>query len=638
MRAHVALIAAAMLLVASNESLSQNQTAVRSEMAAVLLQSKKYDAAAREYRALLSRDANNADYRLGLARALAWGDHPREAERELRTIRPRTATVDSLLEMVRDAIEPKAAEAAGWVEERRSFAPYRLAYARALASEGYYWAASVQYDTLLMRGWTGKVPPANELRREQAHLLLDAGDVVGGGTRLLEVVRQSPSDTALRHEAAAVLFSGNQYGQALVQYDTLIARAPTAELLLERARLRLTIGDRRGAESDLRSSVALRPTTAAYLLLGEFSRDRGDYATARRMYAGAIDALPPLWVEQREHRGQIKTIISELSRLERPVVAFVPGVGDDPGGGITTEGVSDNLGVRYTQSTFRAGVSLSDQTRVGVMLLHQYMGERSSQRSIDLNAHGGEGSFATGFETGPILARVGVTGGALLPPGGKSITTGSATTALWFNAWELAAQLSTGPAYPSLLTTTALRPASPDEEILTEKDVDLTLGGPIGPIDVAVTGQRTNLNDANRRETIQGYLRVPIAPAVWLAYSGNRIRFSERSLRYWDPIDYVAHSAGVEVGTRAMTGFSWTARVMPGMAWSQEIPHLIPNDTIPIDSVPGVVRHSAFQIATGGGVAWRNRHVETTASASYGLGRVGDYQRVGVTLGVRITP
>jgi predicted Zn-dependent protease len=55
---------------------------VRAELAALLLQSGRYDDAAREYRALVARDTANTAYRLGLVRALAWGDHPREAERE----------------------------------------------------------------------------------------------------------------------------------------------------------------------------------------------------------------------------------------------------------------------------------------------------------------------------------------------------------------------------------------------------------------------------------------------------------------------------------------------------------------------------------------------------------------------------
>src|SRR5882762_5990226 len=53
--------------------------AIRAEYAAVLLQSGRYREAAQEYRTLLASDPRQADYRLALARALAWGGDPREA-------------------------------------------------------------------------------------------------------------------------------------------------------------------------------------------------------------------------------------------------------------------------------------------------------------------------------------------------------------------------------------------------------------------------------------------------------------------------------------------------------------------------------------------------------------------------------
>src|SRR5580765_6722554 len=62
---------------------SQASASVRAELATVLLQSGRYDEAAREFRTLLTRDPSSFEYRLGLAHALAWGNHPLEAEREV---------------------------------------------------------------------------------------------------------------------------------------------------------------------------------------------------------------------------------------------------------------------------------------------------------------------------------------------------------------------------------------------------------------------------------------------------------------------------------------------------------------------------------------------------------------------------
>src|SRR5689334_11477834 len=83
---------------------SSGTIAVRAELATVLLQSGRYEEAAREFRLLLARDPNNFEYRLGLAHALAWGDRPREAEQELTQLiarRPGTPGLDSLLRSVR---------------------------------------------------------------------------------------------------------------------------------------------------------------------------------------------------------------------------------------------------------------------------------------------------------------------------------------------------------------------------------------------------------------------------------------------------------------------------------------------------------------------------------------------------------
>lgn len=612
--------------------------AVRAELAAVLLQSKKYDDAAREYRALLARDDSNTEYRLGLARALAWGDHPREAEIELRALqakRVQPATVDSLLKAVRDAMEPRAAEAATWVAERRDYAPYRLAYARAAARERYTYIASAQYDTLIARIGTsnGRIPDVISLRLEQARALIDGRELFVGAARLQDVLRATPADTAVRHELANVLFQAHRPADARAQFDTLISRAPTSDLLVERANLRLDSGDRAGGENDLRAAIDLSARPSAYIRLGNIYRERGDYAAAEEMYRGALD--------HRRHGDNtmaIRASIAELRREQRPVAAFVPAIGDEPGVRIASEGVSDNLGVHYVSSTVGGAIPLGDVASIGVSALHQYMSERSALRSLDLNAYGGTGTLASQLEYGPFLGRLGIAGGAVKPPESRSIPVGRGTLGLWLNAWELAADVSTGPAYPSLLTVEAIRDVRGNEDVLTEHTVDGSLGGPIGPADVAISADRSRLSDGNERNTMQAFVRVPIAPAVSVVYMGNRTTFAKRSLRYWDPLNYFAHSAGLEVASRPLRGLSWSVRALPGMAWSKELP--------PPPIVNGqlgrrptnVLDRSAFQLSTTAELVWHQPHWDGTAGASYGIGRVGDYQRFGLTLGARVTP
>jgi tetratricopeptide (TPR) repeat protein len=616
-----------------------DMTSVRAELAAVLLQSRKYDQAAREYRALLARDSSSFEYRLGLARALAWGGHAREAEREARVLRAKhleIATVDSLLRSVRDAMEPRSVEAAAWVAENPVYAPYRVALARALASERFGRRAAAQYDTLLMGTSLGPMPDALMLRRERARAYLDAGDLVRGAGALRDVLRASPGDTAVRHDLAVILSNGQWKAEGRAQYDTLLARTPTAQLYAERGRLRLATGDSLGAEADLLAALPLGARAPAFLMLGDFYRQRGDYGPARAMFRLALTKLS----DQDTSREVVEAAIAQLAREERPVAAFTPAFGDDPGWHFTTDGVTDNLGVHYAASTLRrTGALGGDAARVGVAMLHQYLGERSDVRSIDLTAVGAEALLAGQVAYGPFLGRAGVEAGGLHLPQGRVIPIGTATAAAWVDAWELGLATSTGPAYPTLLTTTALRPLDGVDDALIEHSVSAMLGGPLAAMDVAITGQQTRLSDGNRRTTLEAFLRFPLTTGVYMVYSGSRIAFADRSARYWDPIDYVSHAAGLELASRATHGLAVAVRALPGAAWSTEAPPPpAPTRQSRAPNVPDNIRLTAFQLNGGGELTWRDPSWEGYAAVTYGRGRTGEYRRMEATLGVRILP
>ncbi len=214
---------------------TQANASVRAELATVLLQSGRYDEAAREFRRLLARDPNSFEYRLGLAHALAWGDHPKEAEPEIVQLlakRPGTPGLDSLLRVVREAYDPRAVDAAQWVASDPWYAPYRLALARALAREGMQRLAIAHYDTLLSRPTPGRVPDRGALLREMADAYVAAGDRFGGADRMRAALALTPTDTALRHNVASMLADARYYADARSQYDTLLLQAPTGPLLL----------------------------------------------------------------------------------------------------------------------------------------------------------------------------------------------------------------------------------------------------------------------------------------------------------------------------------------------------------------------------------------------------------------------
>lgn len=142
--------------------------AIRAEMASVLLQSKRYDEAAREYRVLLAYDPRSYSHRINLVRALMWGNRPRDAERELSVLitqRGREPQLEAMLLDARQQLRPSAAEAHVWLRERPNSLEYRRMLSRALARERRTTEALAHYDTLILR----RPSPGHFLERAYVH-------------------------------------------------------------------------------------------------------------------------------------------------------------------------------------------------------------------------------------------------------------------------------------------------------------------------------------------------------------------------------------------------------------------------------------------------------------------------------------
>lgn len=200
---------------------------IRAEMANVLLQSRRYAEAAREFRALLELDPDNWRHRLALVRALAWGGRPREADRELAILRAQRRSdpaVDSLLVTVRVAMKARADEAASWLAERPGYAPYRRALAQALVREGRTGEALAHYDTLLQRD------RAPELFVERASVHLKRGDEDAAERDLRASIAAEPS-------VGAFIFLGDvrrgrgDFTGAVAAYDAARALRPRDPLV-----------------------------------------------------------------------------------------------------------------------------------------------------------------------------------------------------------------------------------------------------------------------------------------------------------------------------------------------------------------------------------------------------------------------
>jgi tetratricopeptide (TPR) repeat protein len=607
---------------------------VRAELASVLLQSGRYDEAAREYRVLLARDPSNFDYRLGLVHALAWGDHPRDAERELVELlakRPGAPELDSLLRVVRDAYDPRAVDAADWVAKDPSYAPYRLALARALAREHMPRLAIAHFDTLLSHPSTGPLPGRGVLLREMADAYIASDDRAGGAERLRAALALSPTDTTLRHTLASMLADARRYEDAKAQYDTLILQEPSAGLLLDRARIRLSLGDRAGAEADLWASVGLQPSSSAYLLLGDLYRERGDYRGARSMYVAARLGAPS------DVRTAVSAALAQLDREERPAI-LAPLVGDDPGWRLTEDAAADNLGVAYSALSLRRIIPVTTTTHIALGTEWRQLAERTSRRRIDASGFGATAGAWQEVAYGPLLGRLQLEGGAIHHPLGGTLGEARGAMSAWASAWQATVELARAAAYPSLFSVDALLPPEGGTALI-ERDAAITLGGPVGAFDVGLRWQQSVISDDNRRTTVDGSLRYALGGKLFAVYAFNTVAFAERSPLYWDPDRYVSQSAGIEYAVRQARGLSFAARLLPSYAMSDEAPVLpgtAPGGT-PV-ARGALVHHAALQFGAGAELGYRVHAWEVAGALSYGRGRAGDYQRVGASITLRMVP
>jgi tetratricopeptide (TPR) repeat protein len=527
---------------------SSRAMTIRAEMAGVLLQSKRYDEAAREYATLLALDPDNRAYRLGLARSLAWGERPRDAERQLVVLlhdRPGDATVESLLYAVRADINPASREAAEWLAERPASVMYRRILARALTREG-------------------------------------------------------------------------RTGDALAHYDTLLRARPTQDLFVERAQAHVARRDFAAAEGDVHASIALGATPEAYVLLGDLHRWRGDLRTARNWYVRARVLAPD--------SSDVVAGFARLSRDERPPVAFMPDVSEPDGWETATTTASDNLGVNLTTLSVRKGL----RPRLGFDMSGGIKALRLTDRAPDIGgAEDGYGAdLAISRETThrQFHARVRARAGFIVHPSMDLAPEGAISLAAFAGAWGVGAELTTSPAYPSLVTLASMLPLA-DGTQLREQSSGISAAGPFGKVDLAGRYQSASLSDGNTRSALQAYARVPARRPLAFVYSASSLSYEQTSLLYWSPERYVAHSGGVEYALRRVRGLSFVARALPGVAWTTER-----------DSTGARVDRNAMQLSGGVEASYRTPRWEIGGGLSYGRGRAGGYERFDAMLRARFLP
>lgn len=612
-------------------STSASRREVRAELATTLLNASRFSEAASEYRGLLAAEPSNHVYRLGLARALAWGDHPREAEHELLLARDRqnSSVVDPLLRSVRGAFDPTAAEATAWVRESPGYLPYRLAFARALAHEDPR-RAIAQFDTLRLAALAGsaQVPAVPMLVREEAEAYVAIGARASAITLLGAGLDQAPSDTGLRHALAGALYDAGWFARARAAYDTLIGVAPTTAAYVGRANAALALHDTIAAQDDLGRAVAAGPNYDGYYLLGSIARRHEDFVNARLFY----DSARRIASSPADHRD-VAAAAAELAREQRPVMAFTPEVTSDPGWRATSQSAADNSGVSFMSMGASRTTALSNGFTSDVDVGVQRIEQRGGLAPVAATGTSASIGLAHHATAGRAMFDAAAHAGFVAHPGLATFGRGSLSLAGWFDAWQLSADLSREPSYQSLFTPAVLAPRG-DSSALVSDTRTFSAGGPLGPLDVAASWTRSWLSDGNAAESFDAYARLPLSGVsshFFAVYQGGSIAYAAPTTRYWDPVHYVSNAIGPELAMRHAHGLSLAARVLAGYATDVER-----DTTFVAAAARPLIRRTAIQLSTSAEASYRAARWEGAVDAGYGRARAGGYQRMSLTVTLRV--
>jgi len=589
--------------------------AVRAELAAVLLEAGKYTEAAREYRRLVQANGRNFAYRLGLARALAWGERYRDAEKELRVLasqRPDDPDVEKLKELVRNSLAPTSTEARFWVLERPDYHPYRLSFARALLRERQTRPSLDQYEIVMA------VAPSAALLREIGEAYASTGDLPGGIAYAQGTVLRAPADTGYRRALEDLLVSDRKYAEAVAQSDTIVMLARTPGTLTARARTHAARGDLGAAERDLRESIAIAPTAEAFVLLGDTYRWRGAFGRAREAYENAGKVKPDT---------SLTAAFAQLARDERAVLALEPEPVASQDWQTAAEITSDNAGVQYSTLAFRRSFDLAGGFVGGAKVEGRQLRESNAPVTGTISGYAADLEVAREGTRGAVYGRAEMSAGLAIHPQAQAVATGSMVLTARYYAWSVSYDMSTRPAYPLLRTLASVVPLGVGTTPLRVMTRGGSLGGPLGRADIALGLRRGAITDGNRRTEFQGYGRLPLTSTLSAVYWGSALAFAEPSAQYWSPRNYLANSLGLELATRQLRGWSVIVRALPGVASTDETP-------FSVSATPDTTsRRPRFQMNAGGELGYR--HPRWESAIAFGWGKVATYTRTEASL--RIT-
>lgn len=613
-------------------------------------------AEAREALATLLRvDDSSYTVRVALAKATADAEDPAGADALLAPIAPFTnPRVDELRLLVRRAMLPDLAAAQRWVREYPGELHYRLVLARALARADrptaaleHYQAAFAADTTLALREETADVAltadslalasrllagviaadssrdgallayarvrarigdPAGAVQAferlmarnpderrfaEARGVLFEVDDVRLTLPLLARLVAFRPDDDALRLRYAQDLERVGDLAGAEAQLDALIAREPTAERLMARARLRSTQANLDGALADARAAERRAPSVEAALMQGDIHRWRQERELARQAYARAA-TLAPDDIRVAEGRRL-------LAAQRRDALSYIP----EYGRSAASWGLADSDG--FSAYALRAQLGAAPLSGETVLLAAAELRQASGATGTTLVGFGGDIGVARPIGGLGVSARV----GALAFDGGSPTPTAAVEVSRRSQALSIRGALNYGPAYETLRAPAAL---ARNDVLAGTTLLGSVSAQPAARWDLYAQADATALGDGNGRGAVVAGARYAVGPRLGLLYTASAAAFSEGTASYWSPASFVTQGLALDLRVNQPAGWSYGARLAPAYAWIRE-------------TAPGRAAglQSALQGTVTGDATWRRGSLEVGIYGGYGQDRAGTY-------------
>ena len=319
--------------------------------------------------------------------------------------------------------------------------------------------------------------------------------------------------------------------------------------------------DHDGAERDLASAIAMRPTAEAHFVRGELRRWHGELGAARAEYERALQ------LAGNDSTGrEIRDLIALLEREARPSLGAAP-EGDATGWVGRAELAADNTGFSYASAGGRYGIPLGRLAAASIGIEQRRVAGKYDLYTRESYGYGADLGATLGLPFGRLSAR----GGMLRHGGATETGYGSVGVIGWWRSWRASAEVKRELAFPLLMTARALATSDDiepgetvDASIMATRQI-YGLAGAVGVVDFGIVADIMRLGDGNARPAFTTTVRYPLGDAMSALYIASDLRFEERSAFYWDPNRYTAHSLGLEASSRRDRGLSYVGSAAYGL-------------------------------------------------------------------------